>query len=107
MSGMILIAKLATLDNIHSWSAAIDVDRISDRELIVEELTFGHNAPPTDEQTLRTTFECEGRRFVGDVILGPLANRYYAHLRGAESPLPILRRVSTSDDFCLSQSHWE
>jgi hypothetical protein len=89
-----LAAKLATLDNKLLWSAAIDVDRVSDGELIVEGLTFGHNAPPTDEQTLRTTFEYEGRRFVGDVILGPLANRYYAHLRGAETRLPILRRVS-------------
>lgn len=94
MSGMILIAKLATLDNEHSWSAAIDVDRISDGELIVEELTFGQNPPPTDEQTLRTTFEYEGRRFVGDVILGPLANPHYAFLRGAETQLPILRRLS-------------
>jgi hypothetical protein len=89
-----LTAKLATLDNKRSWSAMIDVDQISDGELIVEELTFGHNAPPTDEQTLRTTFECEGRRFVGDVILGPLANPHYAYLRGAETRLPILRQVS-------------
>jgi hypothetical protein len=94
---MMLTAKLATLDNTHSWSAAIDVDRISDGELMVKELTFGHNAPPTDatsEQTLRTTFEYEGRSFVGDVILGPLANSHYAYLRGVETPLPILRRAT-------------
>jgi hypothetical protein len=97
MSDMMLTAKLTTLDNKHSWSAAIDVDRISDSELIVEELTFGHNAPPTDatnEHTLRTTFEYEGRSFVGDVILGPLANPHYAYLRGTETVLPILRRAT-------------
>jgi hypothetical protein len=93
MSDMIPTAKLATLDEKHSWSAAIDVVRISDSHLIVKELTFGHNAPPTDatnQQTLRTTFEYEGRSFVGDVILGPLANSHYAYLRGIETPLPIL-----------------
>jgi hypothetical protein len=97
MSDIILAAKLATLDDKHSWSAAIDVDRISDGELIVKEITFGHNAPPSDatnEQTLRTTFEYEGRSFVGDVILGPLANSHYAYLRGIETPLPILRRAA-------------
>lgn len=93
MSYMMLTAKLATVDNKHSWSAAIDVDRISDGELIVKELTFGHNAPPTDstnEQTLRMTFEYEGRSFVGEVILGPLANSHYAYPRGVETPLPVL-----------------
>ncbi len=93
MSDMIPTAKLATLDEKHSWSAAIDVDRISENQLIVKELTFGHNAPPTEaanQQILRATFEYEGRSFVGDVILGPLANSHYAYLRGTEAPLPIL-----------------
>lgn len=91
---MMLTAKIATLDSERSWGAAIDVDRISDCELIVKELTFGHNAPPTDgtnEQTLRITLECEHRSFVGDVILGPLANSHYACLRGIKTGLPILR----------------
>ncbi len=93
ISDIMPTANLATPDNKHSWSAATDVDRISDGELIVKELTFGHNAPPTDatnEQTLRMTFKYEGRSFVGDVILGPLANSHYAYLRGIETPLPIL-----------------
>ncbi len=93
MSDMIPTAKLATLDERHSWGAAIDVVRISDGHLIVKELAFGHNAPPidaTNQQTLRTTFEYEGRSFVGDVILGPLANSHYAYLRGIETLLPIL-----------------
>ncbi len=100
MSDMMLAAKLTTLDSKHWWSAAIDVDRISDSELIVKELTFGHDAPPTDatnEQTLTTTLEYEGRSFVGDVILGPLANPHFAHLRGIETPLPILRRATRLD----------
>jgi hypothetical protein len=94
---IVITAKLATLDQKHSWSAAIDVDRISDSELLVKELTFGHDAPPTEatnEQTLRTTFEYEGRSFVGDVILGPLASSHYTYLRGVETPLPILKAAN-------------
>jgi hypothetical protein len=89
---MMPTARLATLDNKRSWSAAIDFNRISDEEVIIEELTFGHDAPPTSEQTLRTIFEHEGRSFIGDVIVGPLADPHYAYLRGIETPLPILRR---------------
>jgi len=94
ISDVMPTARLATLDEKHSWSAAIDADRISVNALIIKEITFGHHAPPTDatnERTLRTAFEHEGRSFVGDVILGPLANSHYAYLRGVETSLPILR----------------
>jgi hypothetical protein len=94
MFNTIPTAKLVTLDEKHSWKATIDVDRISDGELLVKELTFGHDAPPTDDRgdrTFRLSFEHEGRWFVGDVILGPRANPLYAYLRGVETTLPILR----------------
>jgi hypothetical protein len=89
-------AELITLDAKHSCKAAIDVERRSDGELLVKELTFSRNAPPTDatsDQIFRLSYEHEGRWFVGNVILGPLVNRFYAHLRGVDTPLPILHAV--------------
>ena len=94
---MLPTAKLATMDEKYSWIATIDVDRISDHELLVKEVTFGHIAPAvnaTNEQTFRITFKYEGRSFVGDVILGPLANSDYAYLRGIDTRLPILGAAS-------------
>lgn len=95
-----MIRPIATLAGLNgedgSYSATIEVDRISEDSLIIKLLTFGLKSPQADlrnEPIFRVSYEHEGESFIGDVILGPQADSQSAYLRGVGSELPMLRRA--------------